>query len=445
MELLKNRWFKFGFWTVLYILWVIWIENAWWLFGLPVIFDIFISRKVKWAFWKKEYKEGEKHNIWLEWLDAIIFAVIVVTFINIFFFQAYTIPSSSMEKTLMTGDYLFVSKLSYGPKMPERPLSLPFMHNTLPGSLNKSYSDKIQCDYHRLAGFGKVCRGDKVVFGFPDGDTILSKVPADDYYSHVRIEGREYAIKTYGPVIVRPRDKKDNYVKRCVAAAGDSIQVVDGVVIVNGVPEENREGVQMTYCVKTSGQPINPRILDEMDINPEELWFDSSLPGYRSFPLTASEAEKISSLPVVEEMTKNLDVFPPDFPDSPLMLFPYTATGWTRDNYGPLYVPAKGDVIALTLGNLPFYSRLITSYEGNELEVKDSVIYINGNPADSYTIGQDYYFMMGDNRHNSLDSRYWGFVPEDHIVGKPSIIWMSKDKNRKFPHNVRWSRLFNFL
>ena len=201
-ELLHNKWFRFGVWGVLYLLWVIWLGNYWWLLGLLVIFDIFITRKVKWAFWKKNYKEGEKRNVWLDWLDAIIFAVIVVVPLNIFILQAFRIPSSSMESTLMTGDYLFVGKLAYGPKLPERPLSIPFVHNTIFGK--KSYSDLIKRDYRRLAGFGHVKRGDIVVFNFPHGDTVLSKLPADDYYTHVRFNGREYTEKTYGPLIVRP-------------------------------------------------------------------------------------------------------------------------------------------------------------------------------------------------------------------------------------------------
>ena len=260
-EILHNKWFRFGVWAVLYLLWVIWLGNYWWLLGLLVIFDIFITRKVKWAFWKKNYKEGEKHNVWLDWLDAIIFAVIVVVPLNIFILQAFRIPSSSMESTLMTGDYLFVGKLAYGPKLPERPLSIPFVHNTIFGK--KSYSDLIKRDYRRLAGFGDVERGDIVVFNFPHGDTVLSKLPADDYYTHVRFNGREYTEKTYGPLIVRPVDKEDNYVKRCVAIAGDTLEVRDGEVFVNGELLDTFPGIQNTYKVVTNGTQINSKILEE--------------------------------------------------------------------------------------------------------------------------------------------------------------------------------------
>lgn len=445
-SLLQNRWFKFGFWALLYLLWVIWLGNYWWLFGLVVVFDLYITKKVKWAFWKKKYKEGEKHNVWLDWLDAIIFAVIVVTFINMFFIQSYTIPTSSMENTLMTGDYLFVGKVAYGPKVAERPLSFPFVHNTMPIFGGKSYSDLIKIPYRRLAGFSHVKRDDRVVFGFPHGDTVLTKAPIDDYYTHVRMEGKDYVISTYGPIITRPVDKKDFYVKRCVAVAGDTLQVIDGQVVVNGTPQKDYPGIQNTYTVKTSGSSINSKLLSNLDLNYKEIWFDATLPGYPYMPMNAQTAEAISKIGNVTSITMNIDSYPPDYPDSPLMLFPFTESfKWTRDNYGPIYIPQKGATVDLTLENLPLYSRIISAYEGNDLQVKDGNILINGEIAPSYTFAMDYYFMMGDNRHNSLDSRYWGFVPEDHIVGKPRVIWFSTDKNKPFPKNIRWKRLFKFV
>lgn len=444
-EILHNRWFKFGFWAVLYTAWVIWLGNFWWLFGLVVVFDLYITKKVKWAFWRKTYKEGEKPNVLLEWLDAIIYAVIVVTFINMFFIQSFVIPTSSMEKTLMTGDYLFVGKLAYGPKVAERPLSIPFVHNALPNG-SKSYSDLIKIDYRRLAGFSEVKRDDNVVFGFPHGDTVLRKCPTDDYYTHVRLNGREYTEKMYGPLTVRPVDKKDNYVKRCVAIAGDTLQIKDGQVYVNGVPQESYPGIQNTYTVVTNGTSINSKILDDMDVNPNEYWFDAALPGYRSIPLNKVNAEKVGKLGNVVKVEQNIDSFPPDYPDSYLLIFPFSRDfQWTRDNYGPLYIPAKDETVEINLTNLALYRRIISVYEKNTLEVKDGKIFINGEIAESYTFQQDYYFMMGDNRHNSLDSRYWGFVPEDHIVGKPRVIWFSSDKNKPFPRNIRWNRLFKFV
>lgn len=444
-ELYRNKWVRFSFWAVLYILWVIWVKNYWWLFGLVVIFDTFITKKVKWAFWKKRYKEGEKRNGLLDWLDAIIFAVIVVTFINIFFFQSFKIPSSSMESSLLTGDCLFVSKLAYGPKLPQTPLSVPFMHNMLPFSHKESYSTAMKFDYKRIAGLGRVKRDDYVVFSFPHGDTILTKAPTEDYYTHVRMNGREYTQKTYGPLVVRPVDKKDHYVKRCVAVAGDTLQVVNGVVTINGTSQESYEGIQNSYSVVTNGTQINSLILKEMNINVGEVWYNAALPGYPALPLTQASLSKVQTLANVVSVTQNIDVYPPDYPDSELMLFPFTSTGWTRDNYGPLWIPSKGATVELTMENIALYRRIIEVYEANQLEIKDGVFFINGDQSASYTFKQDYYFMMGDNRHNSLDSRYWGFVPEDHIVGKPIVVWFSSDGNYKFPKSVRWSRLLKFV
>ena len=443
-ELYHNKWARFIFWTVLYILWVIWLGNYWWLFGLVPIFDYHITKKVKWLFWKKEYKEGEKRNAFLDWLDAIIFAVVVVTFINTFFFQAFKIPSSSMESSLYTGDHLFVSKLAYGPKMPQTPLTIPFTHNVI-GS-KESYSTLIQSDYKRLKGFGHVETGDYVVFAFPHGDTVLVKEPASDYYTYVRQLGRDYTIRRYGPIKVRPSDKKDHYVKRCVASAGDTLEIRNGQVYVNSVAQTVWPGVQNTYKVITNGQRINPVNLDRLGINTRELWYQPDLPGYPAMPLTAEMLETLQSYSNVVSIEQNIDVYPPDFPDSDLTIFPFVSGyGWTRDNFGPLWIPQQGAVVELTPGNLPLYERIITAYEGNDLNVSEGKIYINGEEAQSYTFKQDYYFMMGDNRHNSLDSRYWGFVPEDHIVGKPALIWLSIDGNKKFPNNIRWRRFFKFV
>ena len=443
-ELYHNKWARFGFWAVLYILWVIWLGNYWWLFGLIPIFDGHITRKVKWLFWKKEYKEGEKRNALLDWLDAIIFAVVVVTFINTFFFQAFKIPSSSMESSLYTGDHLFVSKLAYGPKLPQTPLTIPFTHNVI-GS-KESYSTLIQNDYRRLKGFGKVENGDYVVFGFPHGDTVLTKAPADDYYMLSRTIGREEVIRAYGPLKTRPSDKKDHYVKRCVASAGDTLEIRNGQVYVNGTAQTVWPGVQNSYTVVTNGQRINPVILDDLGINIRELGFSQSLPGYPGMPLTAEMLDKVRKLPSVVSVTQNIDVYPADYPDSWMTIFPFTPDyHWTRDNFGPLWIPSAGTTVELTLENLPLYERIITAYEGNSLEVVDAEIFINGEKAQSYTFAQDYYFMMGDNRHNSLDSRYWGFVPEDHIVGKPALIWLSIDGNKSFPNNIRWRRFLKFV
>lgn len=444
-ELYYNKWVRLTFWSVLYLLWVIWLGNYWWLFGLVPIFDHHITRKVKWLFWKKEYKEGEPRNTLLDWLDAIIFAVVFVTFINIFFFQAFKIPSSSMESSLLTGDHLFVSKLTFGPRIPQTPLTIPFTHNVIFGK--ESYSTLIQNEYRRLKGFRNVERGDYVVFGFPDGDTVLTKAPADDYYAVCRFYGKEYAVKSYGPLIVRPADKKDHYVKRCVAIHGDTLSVVNGRVYVNSQAQEVWPGVQTTYNVVTDGSRINLKTLEKLGLNLSELSFDESLPGYPQMPLTAAMLEQIKACANVRTVEEQVDVYPPDYPDSYLMLFPFKEDfRWTRDNYGPLWIPEAGATVRLDSHNIALYERIIRVYEKNELKItSDGHFIINGKETDEYTFKQDYYFMMGDNRHNSLDSRYWGFVPEDHIVGRPALIWLSTDSAKSFPSNVRWKRFLKFV
>ena len=439
-EIIQNKWLKLGFWSLLYTAWVIWLGNYWWLLGLGVIFDHHITKKVKWLFWKKEYAPGEKRNFWLDWLDAIIFAVVVVTFINMFFFQAFKIPSSSMESTLYTGDHLFVSKLTYGPRVPQTPLTIPFTHNSAFGK--ESYSTLIQNKYRRLKGFREVRRGDIVVFGFPNGDSVLTRRPADDYYAWVRALGREQVIREYGPVIVRPSDKKDHYVKRCVAVAGDTLEVKDGLVWVNGKHEPDYPGRQLTYKVVTSGSRINQLKLEELGVNLNELVFDSRLPGYPMMPLTEAMLEEVRKIQTVVEIKPNLERYPAAAQDA--IVFPY-CKDWTCDYYGPLWIPEKGATVALNAENLPLYERIIRDYEHNSLSVEGTQILINGVPATTYTFQQDYYFMMGDNRHNSLDSRYWGFVPEDHIVGTPSIIWLSTDASKSFPKSIRWKRFLKLV
>ena len=437
-EIIQNKWVRLGFWSVLYLAWVIWLGNYWFLLGLGIIFDLIVTKKVKWLFWKKEYAPGEKHNFWLDWLDAIIFAVVVVTFINMFFFQAFKIPSSSMESTLYTGDHLFVSKLTYGPRVPQTPLTIPFTHNRAFG--HESYSTLIQNKYRRLKGFREVKRGDIVVFGFPNGDTVLTRRPADDYYAWVRSYGREQTIAQFGPVIVRPSDKKDHYVKRCVAVAGDTLEVKDGLVWVNGVKEPDYPGRQLTYQVITTGNRINQLKLEELGLNLSELYFDSRLPGYPMMPLTDKMLDKVKEIKTVVEVTPNQERFAAAGQD----IFPFDGE-WTCDYFGPLWIPKKGVTVNISLENLPLYERIIRDYEHNTLQVKEDVIYINGQPATTYTFQQDYYFMMGDNRHNSLDSRYWGFVPEDHIVGTPSIIWLSTDESKSFPKSIRWKRFLKLV
>jgi signal peptidase I len=300
----------------------------------------------------------------------------------------------------------------------------------------ESYSTLIQNDYRRLKGFRSVRRGDCVVFGFPNGDTVLRKAPSEDYYALERVLGKKQIIENLGPVIVRPMDKKDHYVKRCVATPGDTLQVKDGLVWINGVQQEIPAGMQLSYKVVTKNGRLNSKTVQGLGLNTSELYFDPALPGYPAMPLTGEMLEKVKQMGSVESVEANIDVYPPD--DGWQLIFPFTPTStWTRDNFGPLWIPSKGATVKLTAENLPLYERVIRDYEHNDVQKALS--------EGQYTFGQDYYFMMGDNRHNSLDSRYWGFVPEDHIVGKPAVIWLSTVDGKKFPENIRWRRFLKFL
>lgn len=443
-ELLTNKWFKFAVAGLIYLLWVLWLQNFWWLIGLGVIFDMYITKKVHWSFWKKKNAPDGKQTKVVEWVDAIIFAIIAATFIRMFFIEAYTIPTSSMEKSMLIGDYLFVSKTSYGPKLPNTPLSFPFVHHTMPLSkTKKSYVEWIKKPYKRIAGFGKVKNNDVVVFNFPEGDTVAVNVQNQSYYQLVRSYGRDRVWKekeTFGDIIARPVDKRENYIKRCVGIAGDVLEYKNGQLFVNGKEQQHFPGMQYDNVVTTDGTGINKRMLDEMKIAEDDRHMASNTQYF--FPLTQENEEKLKAMKNVTSVQRTL------IPDAnwDQNIFPYSSNyPWNVDNFGPLEIPKKGQTVKLTIDNLPLYKRIIDLYEANDLKVTDSTIYINGAVADSYTFKMDYYWMMGDNRHNSADSRYWGFVPEDHIVGKAVFIWLSMDKDQPFYNKVRWSRLFSFV
>ncbi len=440
-NILNNKWFKFALTGGIYLLWVIWLGNFWWLIGLVILFDNYISRKVHWAFWKKKNPPEGKQTAVAEWVDAIIFAVVAATFIRLFFIEAYTIPTSSMEKSMMVGDYLFVSKTAYGPKMPNTPISFPFVHNTMPllGSL-PSYSRLIQYPYRRIAGTGKIKNDDVVVFNFPEGDTVSVRLQeSSNYYELVRMYGRDQVWgdkRTFGDIIYRPVDKRENYIKRCIAIPGDSIKIVNGQVFVNGKAQKEIPGIQYKYQITTNGSPINDKILDKLEITRPEI--DGSDSRY-IIALTSGQVKKLADLKFIHSIERYIlpadKIDPSLFPNDP-------GFGWNLDNFGPLWVPKKGVTINLNLVNLPLYKRIITVYEDNDLKIKDNNIYINGIPASTYTFKMDYFWMMGDNRYNSADSRYWGFVPEDHVVGKASFVWLSLDKNKSFLSGIRWKRIF---
>ena len=455
-EILQNKYFRFGSATLIYILWVIWLGNYWFLLGIPIIYDIYISKKVNWTPWKKRHGQNSKL---IEWIDAIIFAVVAVTIINIFLFQNYKIPTGSMERTLMIGDHLYVSKVSYGPRLPNTPLSIPFTQNILFGKI-PSYLTWIQWPYKRLAGFGEVKRDDIVVFNYPEGDTVVLEFPGNlSYYEFINSRINELKsmdsstfgkLKTYEQyyaqarkevfdhytVVWRPVDKTDNYVKRCVAIGGDTLQLIDGEVYVNGKHQKPIPGKQFVYYVRTNGTPLNSKVLREMGIYDSDLTYDGD--GVY-MPLTAENYDRI------KRFTNVIDIEPIFMPKDKYdpRVFPKNPKyRWNQDNFGPLYIPKKGDSLRITLDNLPLYQRIIACYEKNDLKVKNDTIYINGKPAKYYVFKMNYYFMMGDNRHNSLDSRFWGMVPEDHIIGKPIFIWLSLNEHETFLKKIRWERMF---
>ena len=436
----QNKWFKFSLVTLIYVLLVIWIRNFWLLFGIAVIFDIYITKKVNWTFWKK--RNIQQKSAFIEWVDAIIFAVIAASLIRLFIIEAYTIPTSSMEKSLLVGDYLFVSKVNYGPKMPNTPLSVPFTHHTLPLTEHTpSYLKWINWDYKRLSGLEEVEKRDIVVFNFPVGDTVIVQHPNESYYRYKRNLSTQQ-IKRRFDIRVRPIDKRENYIKRCVAIHGDTLEVKHGKVYVNGKPEPDLETLQYNYKIITNETPINRRFLQEMGISNRTIKNSYIGSNQQILPLTDKNAKKIKNLPNVRSITR--EEKSPGKQSS--YIFPHNSRyDWNEDNFGPLYIPEKGKTIQLTTKKLPLYRRAISVYEDNKVRIKNGDIYINGEQTNTYTFNMNYFFMMGDNRHNSADSRYWGFVPKNHIVGKALFLWMSIDSDASFLNKIRWNRLFDVI
>ena len=377
-----------------------------------------------------------------DWLDAILWAVFAALIIRTFLFEMYTIPSSSMEGTLMTGDYLLVSKVGYGPRFPNTPLSFPFVHHTLPWTkTTKSYIEWPQIGYWRLPGFSSIKRNDPIVFNFPAGDTVSEAFQSNvTYYQLIRQYGRERVNKetyNFGNIITRPVDKRENYVKRLIAMPGDTLQIIDGVVYINGEIGFQPPYMQHNYLVKINGNSLNPKMLEKYNIYEA---YRTPSPNEFVLNMNATTAEKFGQQQFVNEVIKivhpaNTEVSQEIFPNDTVHF------KWNVDNFGPIVIPQKGVTVKINPENIALYSRCITAYEHNTLTVKDNSIYINGIETDEYTFGMNYYWMMGDNRHNSQDSRFWGYVPEDHIVGKPLFVWLSKDNTYgKF----RWNRFFKF-
>jgi signal peptidase I len=415
MNKISSKFLKIILFLIFTLIWSIFVYliNGEWLYFIPlVVSDILFFETISWQFWKKKKKKekkskkGELRN----WIEAILFAVVAATILRTFLIEAYTIPTSSMEKSMLIGDFLFVSKTSYGPRVPITPIAFPLVHHTLPFSKNKkSYSEAIKLPYHRMKGFGEVKRNDCVVFNWP------------------------------AEKLGRPVDKKENYVKRCVGVPGDKIEIINGALKVNDQPQEEPIGMkkQFIYKVKTTNTGLNPKILyDKFDItegrrggNPNE---------YNLF-LTDNSSEGIKKFNNVISVEKNIDTNKRNleyiFPNNKL-------TDWNIDNFGPIVIPKNGSSVKLDSSNIDLYRDIIEIYESNLLNVENNKIFINDTLVSEYTFKMDYYWMMGDNRHNSADSRMWGFVPENHIVGKALFVWMSWDTNAKGLKKIRWDRLF---
>ena len=488
----------------LYLLFLIWVKSWLGVLVIPFIVDNYTTHIVQWKWWKKW--KNDTHRKIMSWVDAIVFALVAVYFVHLYLFQNYVIPTSSLEKTLLVGDYLFVSKVNYGPRKPQTPLSMPLTQHTMPVLGCKSYIDALQWDYERVAGFEDIERGDIVVFNYPAGDIATTNPAITDFHAlcyGVGMElkkeqnngslpstfsyadyGRIYRMgynhiksnpQHYGEIIHRPVDRRENYVKRCIALPGDVLEIKDKDVYVNGKPAPLPKNAQFDYNVALTSN-ISQEQCHELGISADDVKRlsivrpqDIDDAAREAFGLTAGCVDTLrmynrplvmGTLPLTKEnynrfksdkrWCKGIKVADFDMANGVYggnayyMTYPLNGNKpWTNDNYGPVWIPKKGADIKLTLDNIAVYERPIVAYEGNSLDVKNGKIYINGKETDSYTFKMDYYWMMGDNRHNSADSRSWGFVPEDHIVGKALFVWLSLDEDRGwFNGKIRWSRMF---
>ena len=489
----KKDWAKGIIAIAAYLAFLYWVDAWWGIIVVPFIFDAYITRRIPWTWWKDA--ENPVVRTLMSWVDAIVFALVAVYFVNIYFFQNYTIPSSSLEKSLLVGDYLLVSKMSYGPRVPQTPLHMPLCQHTLPFG-GKSYITWPQWEYKRVTP-KPVSLNDIVVFNYPAGDSIVSNPkfqteyyalvntygrifyqvvngatpnPKDlsaaeqrPYFSSVSELGRQFVSLSpteqqpyialarermgieipavdFGKVDWRPVDRRENYVKRCIGLPGQTLEIRDRIVYLDGKENPAPKNVQFNYRVQLKTSYLPEDLIHELGLSMKDV-----MDMYQShiIPLTAEAKQAL------EQHTEYVESITPVIDQDSDMLYPQNLyTGWTCDNYGPIWIPKKGESIELSIENIAIYERPIHVYEGNDLKVTpEGDIYINGEKTSRYTFKMDYYWMQGDNRHCSADSRYWGFVPEDHIVGKPIFIWLSTDVDRPWfsGHHIRWNRLFSLV
>jgi signal peptidase I len=418
-------------WTLL----VVW-TNTWPLLLLNLlIYDAWISKLIPWK--KLASWIPQPVRTFLEWTGYVLIALLISVLTKVLFVEAYKIPTPSMEGSLLSGDYIFVSKLAYGPKLPNTPISWPFVANQL-HSGKKTYSDKIQLRYKRLLGISKVKRNDVIVFSFPEGDSMIVQYPAQNYYSLVRQYGRPY-IHEHFDMITHPVDRRENYIKRCIALPGDTISIRQGKTFVNSELIDFHKLYKFKYYLRTHGEKLPDEILDSLKILKNEITYNPANSLHVIF-MTMEQASQIHAFPEVRSVQRFTE---PILSFHNPEIYPHHHSfNWTNDLFGPVVVPKKGMTISLTPENIALYGRAIRVYENNTLSYQNHNYYLNHIETDNYTFQMDYYFVLGDNRHKSADSRHWGFVPEDHLLGKAVAIWYSSDPQKSFVEGLRKERIF---
>lgn len=466
-----TRWVRFAVVSLVFFAWVAWLGNRWVALWWLLLFDIYITGYIPFTWWKKSRSAATRTV--MGWVDAIVYALVLVYFVFAFVGQNYQIPSSSLEKTLLTGDFLWVNKTAYGPRVPMTPVHFPLVQNTFPLINTKSYLDNPQWKYHRLKGMGRVELGDIVVFNFPGGDSVALLQQNPDIYALSRMIGeqivaqrgapephgseieRDEAVRAlgmsyirqnpavFGEVIWRPVDRRENYVKRCVGLPGQKFEIIDGVVYNDNIEMPYNTNIQHNYNFTYAGwEHMTPQqreaFWDDLEVSKADRVGNPQRDS-QGVALTRAQVEKLSNNSKVTMISRK------QFTPYDNFLFPLATSmgdGWTLDNYGPIVIPAKGMKVKLDEEGWARYGHTIAHYEPHTAAWRNGKAYIDGKPADEYTFEMDYYFMMGDNRHKSLDSRFWGFVPEDHIVGRPEIVLISFDPDKKGFLGVRWNRIF---